>query len=59
VATQTFTVVYTFELDTGDVPAEAVAEMLKANDVGTSDYNVWEVAGATMTLRRIEVGDGS
>ena len=50
-----FTITYAGELDTGDLPPEALAEYLMEADAGPSDYNLWEVMGNSMDLKSVEV----
>lgn len=54
-AKQKFQITYTAELDTGDLPAEALAEYLQATEeTHNLAFTLWEVFGPSMTLQTVE-----
>ena len=50
-----YTATYEFEIESGEVPAEAIAEYLMAAEKSGSMFNCWELAGQTIQLISVQV----
>ena len=50
----TFQATYQFSLDSGDIPAWAVAQMIESAELAGRDANVFELAGSDITLIEVK-----